>query len=84
MKYILVNLMKKITGYRGLKQEDFEKLDCDNFDAGSIEDYNPLKRSVDYRGVKVGWDVNGLHFVLWEKVTNFFKEKGIAYKVMEL
>ena len=69
--------MKKITGYRGLKQEDFEKLDCDNFDCdnfdrGSIEDY------------KIGWDVNGLHFVLWEKVTNFFKEKGIAYKVMEL
>ena len=60
MKYILV------------KQEDFEKLDCDNFDRGSIEDY------------KVGWDVNGLYFILWEKVINFFKEKGIAYKVMEL
>jgi len=60
VKYILV------------KQEDFEKLDCDNFDAGSIEDY------------KIGWDVNGLHFILWEKVMNFFKEKGIAYKVMKL
>jgi len=51
---------------------DCDNFDCDNFDRGSIEDY------------KIGWDVNGLHFVLWEKVTNFFKEKGIAYKVMEL
>jgi hypothetical protein len=55
-----------------VKQEDFENLDCDNFDRGSIEDY------------KVGWDVKGLHFILWEKVMNFFKEKGITYKVMEL
>jgi hypothetical protein len=60
VKYILV------------KQEDFEKLDCDNFDAGSIKDY------------KIGWDVDGFYFVLWEKVMNFFKEKGITYKVMEL
>ena len=72
MKYILV------------KQEDFEKLDCDNFDRGSIEDYNPLKRSVDYRGVRIGWDVDGFYFILWEKVMNLFKEKGITYKVMEL
>jgi hypothetical protein len=60
VKYILV------------KQEDFDKLDCDNFDAGSIEAY------------KIGWDVKGLYFILWEKVMNFFKEKGITYKVMEL
>ena len=64
--------------YISVKQEDFEKLDCDNsdcddnFDRGSIEDY------------EISRDINGLHFVLWEKVMNFFKEKGIAYKVMEL
>ena len=54
-----------------VKQEDFDKLNT-----GSIED-----RSIgDYR---ISWDTNGLHFIFWSEIMNFFEENGIAYKVVK-
>ena len=57
--------------YIAVEQEDFEELPTDIFNDRSIEDY------------KIGWDANGLHFIFWRKIMDFFKENGIAYKVME-
>jgi len=67
--------MKKITGYRGLNREDFNKLDSGNY---TLDDGQRIDRYL------IGWDIDRFYFIFFEKVINFFKEKGIAYKVMEL
>ena len=54
-----------------VKQEDFDKLDTDSIEDRGIEDY------------RIGFDANGLHFILWSEIMDFFKENGIAYKVVE-
>ena len=54
-----------------VKQEDFDKLDTDSIEDRSIKDY------------RISWDANGLHFVFWSEIMDFFKEKGITYKVVE-
>ena len=45
--------------------------DFDKLNTDSIEDY------------RISWDANGLYFIFWSEIMNFFKEKGIAYKVVE-
>ena len=54
-----------------VKQEDFDKLNTDIFEDRGIGDY------------RVSWDANGLHFIFWSEIMNFFEENGIAYKVRE-
>ena len=54
-----------------VKQEHFDKLDTDSIEDRSIGDY------------RFRWNANGLHFILWRKIMNFFEENGIAYKVVE-
>jgi len=54
-----------------VKQEDFDKLDTDSIEYRSIGDY------------RVSWNANGLYFIFWSEIMNFFEENGIAYKVME-
>ena len=54
-----------------VKQEDFDKLNTDSIEDRSIGDY------------RFSWDADGLHFIFWSEIMNFFKENGIAYKVME-
>ena len=59
-----------------VKQEDFDKLSGDVLEDRSIGD----KSIEDYR---FGSDAKGLHFTYWDRIMDFFKENGIAYKVME-
>jgi len=54
-----------------VKQEDFDKLDTDSIEDRSIEDY------------RISWDANGLYFIFWSEIMNFFEENGIPYKVVE-
>jgi len=59
-----------------VKQEDFDKLNTN-----SIEDRSIVGKSIeDYR---FGFDAKGLHFMYWDRTIDFFKENGIAYKVVE-
>ena len=57
--------------YIAVEQEDFEELPTDIFNDRSIKDY------------KFGFDANGLHFIFWSEIMNFFEENGIAYKVVK-
>jgi len=54
-----------------IKQEDFDRLSTSVIEDKGIKDY------------KFGFDANGLHFIYWKKLMDFFKENGIAYKVVE-
>ena len=54
-----------------VKQEDFDKLDTDSIEDRGIGDY------------RVSWDANGLHFIFWSEIIDFFKENNINYKVVE-
>ena len=54
-----------------VKQEDFDRLSTSVIEDKGIKDY------------KFGFDANGLHFIFWSEIMNFFEENGIAYKVVK-
>jgi len=54
-----------------VRQEDFDKLNTDSIKGRGIKDY------------RFGWDANGLHFIFWSEIIDFFKENSIPYKVVE-
>ena len=57
--------------YISVKQEDFDRLSSSVIEGKSIEDY------------RIGFDANGLRFIFWSKIMDFFKENGIPYKAVE-
>ena len=54
-----------------VKQEDFDKLSASVIEDKGIKDY------------EINSDADGLYFIFWSEIMNFFEENGIAYKVME-
>ena len=54
-----------------VKQEDFDKLDADIVEDRSIKDY------------RFSWDANGLYFIFWSEIMNFFEENSIPYEVVK-
>ena len=54
-----------------IKQEDFDRLSTSVIEDKGIKDY------------KFGFDANGLYFIFWSEIMNFFEENGIAYKVVK-
>ena len=57
--------------YISVKQEDFDRVSSSVIEGKSIEDY------------RVRFDANGLYFIFWDRIMDFFKENGIPYKVVE-